>query len=257
MNPLALIKVGGSLITDKTKPLTTREDMMRTVAQGLRKAHEAFPETSLIVANGAGSFGHYLASQKGGSDPNERILAIHESVVLLNKIFVQHLTEEGLPAVTVIPSDYIQADHGRALSFDIGEIQDILSINSIPVLFGDIVADGTDRGKIFSTESIFEMLVEDLHKEYSIAIMYLGETEGVLDESGATVSVISSQNWKDMGSAIKAPEGYDVTGGMTHKIESALKVAPNAKDVRILSGKYLDAVADVLAGKDVGTKIVA
>jgi len=256
MNKLALIKVGGSLITDKTKPLTTREDMMRIVAQGVRKAHDQFPETALIVGNGAGSFGHYLASQEAGADPSERIYAIHESVVLLNKIFAQHLTDEGLPAVTIIPSDYISAERGTVRAFATGEIEDILSINSIPVLFGDIVDDGTERGMIFSTETLFEMLMDALREEYEMTVMYLGETEGVLDESGSTVPVLSSLKWKEMGSTIKAPEGYDVTGGMTHKIESALKAAPYAKDVRILSGKNVDAIADVLANKDAGTRIV-
>jgi isopentenyl phosphate kinase len=256
MKSLALIKVGGSLITDKTKPLTTREDMMRVVARGIRNAHERFPETAFIIGNGAGSFGHYLASQES-NDPEERIHAIHESVVLLNKLFVQHLTETGLPAVSVVPSDYIAAEDGTLRSFDIGTIVDELSIKTIPVLFGDIVADGTAHGMIFSTEMLFEMLIDGLHDEYEITIIYLGETEGVLDESGASVPQISSENWKDMGSMIKAPAGYDVTGGMTHKVESALRVAPFAKDARILSGKNVDAVSNVLAGRDLGTKIVA
>src|SRR6185312_14798594 len=107
MKNLALIKVGGSLVTDKARPLTAREDMMHIVAQGIRKAHEEFPDIEIVVANGAGSFGHYLASQAAGSDPNERILAIHESVVLLNRMFVSYLTEEGLPAVSIVPSDFI------------------------------------------------------------------------------------------------------------------------------------------------------
>src|SRR5437868_6079518 len=112
MKNLAMIKIGGSLITDKTKPFTVREDMMDVVAEGLHQAYEKFSEKSFVIANGAGSFGHYLASKEAGDNPQERIDAVHESVVLLNRLFVQHLTGKGLPAVSVIPGERIIAKHG-------------------------------------------------------------------------------------------------------------------------------------------------
>lgn len=256
MQPLHLIKIGGSLITDKTKPFTVREDMMDIVANGLRQAYEKFPEDSFLIANGAGSFGHYLASKESGNNPQERIDAIHESVVLLNKLLVQHLTEKGLPAVSIIPAQHITAENEKLKDFVIDEIEDVLSLNSIPVLFGDIVVDGTTKGMIFSTETIFEIIAERLKDRYEISVIYAGATEGVLDTTGVTIPEISSAIWKEMGSSVEAPKGYDVTGGMTHKIESALTIAGIAKNVRIISGTDPENIVAALGGAPVGTKII-
>ena len=257
MNPLALIKIGGSLITDKTKPFTVREDMMRIVADSVHIAYEKFPENAFILANGAGSFGHYLASKEAGENPQERIDAVHESVVLLNRLFVQHLVERGLPAISVVPAEHISAKNGALKNFNADEVEDILSINSIPVLFGDIVSDGTKKGMIFSTEALFEIISDKFRSDHDISVIYAGETDGVLDANGATIPVISSVVWKKMGRAVEAPKGYDVTGGMTHKIESALYLAKFAKNVRIISGKDPEAIADALADKTIGTQVLA
>src|SRR5262249_19238661 len=140
---------------------------------------------------------------------------------------------------------------------DLQEVEDVLSLNSIPVLFGDIVDDGSDKGMIFSTEMLFEILCDKLKDEYEIQVLYAGDTDGVLDASGNTISEISSETWKQIGGSIEAPKGYDVTGGMKHKIESALSLAPIAKNIRIIPGKEPESIADALVDKAVGTKIVA
>jgi len=256
MNQLVLIKVGGGLITDKSKPLSLREDMMLVVAEAIRVAHEKHPEDSFIIGNGAGSFGHFLASKDPDGNKEERMTAIHESVVLLNKIFVQHLVEAGLPAVSVVPSEHITAEYGKLKEFDIGEIEDVLSVNSISVLFGDIVDDGTDKGMIFSTETLFEELIKRMRAEYEITLIYAGDTDGVLDVNSNTIREISMESWKKMGGSVAAPSGYDVTGGMTHKIESALKMTRYAKSVHIILGKDPQSITAALDGAAVGTKIV-
>jgi isopentenyl phosphate kinase len=257
MKDLALIKIGGSLITDKTKPFTTRDDMMRLVAEGVYIAYEKFPENGFLIANGGGSFGHYLASKEAGDDPQERIDAIHESVVLLNKLLVQHLIEKGLPAASIVPAEHIVAENGVLKDFNVEEIEDILSLNSMPVLFGDIVADGTEKGMIFSTEMLFECIAKELYKEYELTVFYAGETEGVLDATGNTIPEITTRSWEEMGRMVEAPKGYDVTGGMTHKIESALHMTQYSKNIRILSGKDPQNISAALSGADVGTKIVS
>lgn len=256
MKNLVLIKVGGSLITDKAKPFTTREDMMRSIAASIRAAYEKFPESAFLIGNGAGSFGHYLASKEAGNAPQERIYAVHESVVLLNKIFVQHLSEAGLPAASFVPSEHIQSKNGKLVEFDISEVEDLLSINSVPVVFGDIVDDGTEKGIIYSTETLFELIAEKLRSRYVLTILYTGDTDGVLDPNMKTIPEISLQTWEDMGSSVASPNGYDVTGGMTHKIESALRMAQIATHVRILSGKTADTIVGALEGRPVGTKVV-
>ena len=51
---MILIKLGGSIITNKQKPLTARISEIKQIASHLRKIKEPF-----VVVHGGGSFGHY------------------------------------------------------------------------------------------------------------------------------------------------------------------------------------------------------
>lgn len=257
MKKLVLIKIGGSLITDKAKPLTVHENMLDAAAEGVGRAILDFPEYQFIVGNGAGSFAHYVASQTHTGNSQDRIRAIHESAITLNSIFATRLRSRSLAVETVVPADCIVAHEGSLKDFDSTSIDKLLSEKITPLVFGDIVDDSTERGMIFSTEMILEILAEKLRSQYALQVLYVGEAPGVLDTEGIVIPQISTETWKDMGHVIVAPKGYDVTGGMQHKVESALHMATIAESVHILSGKDPKNISAALRGADVGTKIVA
>ncbi|MBI4154352.1 hypothetical protein HY501_03370, partial [Candidatus Woesearchaeota archaeon] len=54
--------LGGSVITDKSKPYTARRDIIRNLAKEIKEAldEKKFP---LIVGHGSGSFGHTSAAK--------------------------------------------------------------------------------------------------------------------------------------------------------------------------------------------------
>ena len=54
-----ILKLGGSVITDKKKPLTPNLQAIERLANEIAQAKVS----SLIVVHGGGSFGHYLAKQ--------------------------------------------------------------------------------------------------------------------------------------------------------------------------------------------------
>ena len=63
MQELVLLKLGGSLITDKTRPYTARLDKLADVATQIARALHADPELSLVLGHGSGSFGHTAAKK--------------------------------------------------------------------------------------------------------------------------------------------------------------------------------------------------
>src|SRR5882672_2072542 len=95
MRDIVLLKLGGSLITEKTREETPRRDVIdrltREIAQAIAGANAPF---SLVVAHGSGSFGHVAAERHGiGRGPlsaaqlagacrtQERAAALHRLVV--------------------------------------------------------------------------------------------------------------------------------------------------------------------------------
>ena len=61
---ITLLKLGGSLITDKSQAHTARPELIRRLAEEIRSAWE--PDRSpLIIGHGSGSFGHIPAKKYG------------------------------------------------------------------------------------------------------------------------------------------------------------------------------------------------
>ncbi len=65
--PLATIflKLGGSLITDKTKVEHARQSVIRRLAREIKAAREARPDLHIGLGHGSGSFGHVAAKKHG------------------------------------------------------------------------------------------------------------------------------------------------------------------------------------------------
>ena len=64
LSELILLKLGGSVITDKTQPFTARLDVIERLAAEIKAAlDERGDDLQLIVGHGAGSFGHEVAAK--------------------------------------------------------------------------------------------------------------------------------------------------------------------------------------------------
>ncbi len=261
MSALALIKIGGGLITDKEKPLAVRETMMRAAARSLANAIRANPSVSFLIGNGAGSFGHFIASLNRAPDAvgfdADHVAEIHASVVKLNAIFVDHLIEEGVPAVSVSPAEHISCNDAVVTHQSTDSLLALLSAKKVPVIFGDILRDEVRGGTIFSTESLFEIIIPSLTSFDDISVIYAGNTEGILDGAGTVIPEIRARDAQAYASNMTSPLGFDVTGGMRHKLESAARMTRLAKRVYIVSGSDPSAITKATAGEAVGTRILS
>jgi isopentenyl phosphate kinase len=57
------IKLGGSVITDKSTPYTARRETIRAIARTLQKIKKP-----LLITHGVGSFAHTSAKKYGGNN---------------------------------------------------------------------------------------------------------------------------------------------------------------------------------------------
>src|SRR3989344_1093977 len=102
MKRLVFLKLGGSLITDKTKPMTANLEVIRTLARQIAAAIHEDSNLQLVIGNGAGSFAHYAVithhMQNGLSTPDKNIgyARVQQAAAQLNRIVVDALLEAGL-----------------------------------------------------------------------------------------------------------------------------------------------------------------
>ena len=113
---MQLIKLGGSVITDKARPLTPRlEDIKR-----LTREIAAVPGGKIIV-HGAGSFGHIKAAEyklsEGYKDKkqSEGISLVQRDMRVLNQIVVDAFHEADVPVASKrqAPNSFCRRIHHR------------------------------------------------------------------------------------------------------------------------------------------------
>lgn len=242
-----LVKLGGSVLTDKSTYRTPRPE---TVARLARECagHE------LVLVHGAGSFGHVIAKEhrlaEGKGAPSD-VARVRADVRDLQMMLIRALHDAGAPAVACATSDLARMIHGELASFDGGPVRHALAAKLMPVLGGDVVLDAAKKWGIVSGDAIMARLAQQLEPELAI---FVTDVDGIFDKwpGGKLVPRIGPD---DMPFVAESGAVHDITGGMAGKLLRARQVAQHAP-VLVVNGNVLGRLADALAGKDVlGTRV--
>ncbi len=262
--PLVFIKIGGSLITDKTKPFVLKERALEVICDEIKLAMRYGKQ--LIIGNGNGSYGHIPAKkyQTNKGIINEQslrgIAEVADQVRQLNQIVVKKLLEKSVNAVSVSPLSMMIAENHRLKSLFTESLVELLRRGLLPVVSGDQILDIKTGCTIFSTERVLGYLAFDFKgRGYHIErIIHCGLTNGVYDENGKTIECINSKNFELYRQTIGGSGGTDVSGGMIHKVEEALASAKQGIPGLIIDGVEHGSLSKAVAGERVlGTRIEA
>lgn len=266
MSELVFLKLGGSLITDKSKEATVRRRVIRRAAREIKGALEARPELRLLVGHGSGSFGHFVALRYGlleGGPPNWRGYAETGSAATrLNRLVTDAFLIEGVPVVSIQPSASAHCWDGELISMATEPIELALRHGLVPLVYGDVALDEVRGCTIISTEQIFAYLADHLEPT---RIVLAGEVDGVFtadplrDESARLIPEISRQNFHQVEYKLAGSHGVDVTGGMLTKVRimyALVRRHPELK-VQLISGRQSGLIRRALLEPDLdkGTTI--
>lgn len=219
-----ILKLGGSVITRKEKPLTANLRAIRRLASEISSA-EAAP---LVVVHGGGSFGHPLAKRyaikagyKNKASQAFGFALTHQAMVALNKLVVDALIEHKLPAVAVSPSSCVVTKSGRIQTMMEEPLKKLLQTGFVPVLYGDAVLDSDFGFTILSGDQLIAYLAMHLNAEriiVGIDVDGLYTADPKTDSSTKLIRHINLKELKDMLQQIEEAKVTDVTGGMLGKI---------------------------------------
>ena len=259
---ITLLKLGGSLITDKNKAHTERADVIRRLAEEIRSTWEP-DQQPMIIGHGSGSFGHIPAKKyntRSGVRTDEEwrgFAEVHSEATVLNRIVTDILREAGLPVLSFVPMDNIRAADGKVSRWDISSISDCLFHGLVPVVFGDTVFDSVRGGTILSTEDLFLHLCGALPARSRILLA--GLEAGVWKDYPINSELIPLIHAASSGtdSFIQGSEFTDVTGGMREKVRlmKDLVNAGKAASAEIFSGDQPGNLTRALQGEHTGTRI--
>ncbi len=269
MAHLTFLKLGGSLITDKTRPYVVRPAVLTRIAQEIAAFCAAHPQEQLLIGHGSGSFGHTSGKQyhtrdgaaASGLPPQTYWQGFAETgyqAARLHRHVLEALHAAGLPVLSFPPSSGMLAEDGQPHRWDLTALNAALQAGLLPVVYGDVVFDARRGGTILSTEAVFAYLTGQLHP---VRILLAGLENGICADyphCQQVVPHITPQNYADWRTVIGASHGTDVTGGMAAKAAEMLALAqshPGLQEIRIFSGEADQSILHALEGQPLGTKI--
>ncbi|ACL17656.1 isopentenyl phosphate kinase [Methanosphaerula palustris] len=248
MHNQVMLKLGGSVITDKAGKDVIDRQQLATIASTLKES--AF---SGYIVHGAGSCGHPEAHQYHldlGADRSNAvgIGVTHRAVTALNRAVVEALQNEGIDAIGVHLLDSCLADDGRLVSAPVELLDRLNALGITPVLHGDVVLDRRRGACIVSGDQVISALSPQL------AVGRVGlatDVPGVLSSEGQVVRSITPSDIE--GLSIGTSSSVDVTGGMQGKIRELLVLAGGGVESHIFAVSRLQ---DFLHQRDHGGTVV-
>lgn len=239
MTETVVLKLGGSVITDKSGECAIDHARLHEVAEELG-AHR---ETALVLVHGAGSCGHPEARRYRINDGLTRenvpgVYETHAAVSSLNTAVVDALRDAGVEAIGIHPLDLGLAEDGRLVSFETRHIAEMTEHRIVPVLHGDVVMDRLRGSCIVSGDQLVTRLAAALA---SRRVGLATDVPGVL-QNGQVIPRIDRSTAESLD--VGGSGNTDVTGGMQGKIAELLALADGGIDSHIFHvskiGRFLD-----------------
>ncbi|HUW21174.1 MAG TPA: isopentenyl phosphate kinase [Candidatus Bathyarchaeia archaeon] len=262
MHKLILIKLGGSLITDKSKPFTEKSLVIKRLAGEICQTKQRSKKL-LIIGHGGGSFPHVPAlkfkTNEGviGKSSFRGIAEVQDAAARLNRIIVRAFLQKGENAISFSPSSFMIASNGQIEDSFLCPLLRTLDFGMLPIVYGDVGLDLEMGCSILSTETILNHLATRLKDKFKVEkVIYAGITAGVYNRKGQTISAILPGQFSRLKRCFGASAGIDVTGGMLHKVETALKLAKSGIKTLIVNGKVPGNLKRAILGQEVKGTII-
>ena len=237
---MILIKLGGSIITNKEKPLSSRKNSIDKIVKTLKKLDEP-----IIVVHGGGSYGHYWSVKydmhtEPANYSTHGISVVKNSMVELNNIILDSFLKNKLNPYCLPPTDFIFGD--KPIIKKVKEIEKIAKTNLIPITFGDALWFGKKKSYILSGDRIMFILANILKPRLCIFVL---NVDGLYSDLKTKKLIHELKNEKPL--IVKSSK--DVTGGMRRKVEEATKISKKGINVFFVNGNDPKRIVDAVNRK--------
>ncbi len=237
---MILIKLGGSIITNKEKPLSPRKKSIDKIVRALKKIDE-----SIIVVHGGGSYGHYWSVKynmhtKPANYNTHGVSVVKNSMVELNKIILDSFLKNKLNPYCLPPTDFIFGN--KPIIKKVKEIEKIAKTNLIPITFGDALWFGKKKSYILSGDRIMSVLANILKPRLCVFVL---NVDGLYSDPKTKKLIRELKGEKPL--ILKSSK--DVTGGMKRKVDEATKISKNGMNAFFVNGNKPERIVDAVKRK--------
>jgi isopentenyl phosphate kinase len=245
---ITLVKIGGSVVTDKQRPFIFQDAYAQCVAADIRLSR-----TVPVLVHGTGSWakpigrhcrrdGAVFRDETGFQMTSGRVRRLQEAVTAA-------LRDEGVVCCPLQTNAIFHRARGVLDLYDTGPLRRLLDAGVSPLLCGDVLVEGPGTFRVVSSDAIAVAVARRMRVRDCVLAT---DVDGVWDSDGQLLREVTTPNL-----AVGDSDRRDVTGGMSAKIVAALEIAASGARTTIVNGRVRGRVRDALARRNVtGTRVV-
>jgi isopentenyl phosphate kinase len=256
---MILVKLGGSVITDKGRYRTFDPDTAGRLAREIARAGE-----DVVLVHGAGSFGHMLAKEHrlhlGVTEGSQLLGAsmVMSDVRELDLEVCRRMSANGLRAVPLPPASCASMRDGQLHRLDLDVFRSYLKLGMVPVTFGDVVRDEVRGLSICSGDQLMAALAREFRPG---KVIFVTDGDGVFTADPTQdprAKLIGTVDQKVLDSLPRTERNVDVTGSIFAKIRYMIDMASLTGECLVLNGKVPGRLEAAIRGERViASKVVS
>lgn len=251
---ITIIKLGGSVITDKSVPYKLEERNIYNIAFDISN----YGGRDIVLVHGGGSIGHYLVETFGLDAPSKSTSPVHVSTLsfemdkLTNRI-LEIFLEEGVPVFSVPTHAVLSTRSGAVNTVNLSVIKRMLSLSYIPLMKGDVVVDSEQGFSIFSGDDLSALLAIELNAS---RVVFLIDMDGIIGPDGKVIKRLRVDEY-NKHLVWPMDRKFDVTGGLQRKLDAIKMLVQRGVQVLVLSPRVRGRLLSALSDKPfLGTEVV-
>jgi len=265
LSKVTIVKLGGSVITDKSKPFSIRRKILSNIAADISTyLREASNDARIALIHGGGSFGHPLVREcleNEGMISKECFTRVAHYMTVLNTEIVRTLILNNVPAVSTPTRTICVALRNNMADCDLRKIKELVHAGVIPVMFGDVAPMKGGGFKVISGDVLAWLLAKKLRAD---TVVFLTDVDGIftsdpnLNNNAELIPEAQAQDLVHGLAALSADTGgkADVTGAMKFKIEAGLRLGVKGVKAIIINGLKPHNLINALQGRKVRGTVV-
>jgi isopentenyl phosphate kinase len=256
-----ILKIGGSVITNKDGELAARTEVINRLAEEIQKAHVQ----NLVIVHGGGSFGHPTAQKygikEGLHEETQKVgfAETHHVMTVLNGLVMDSLVWHNIPAISVAPSCCVVTENGRIKTFEDAVFKSYLKMGFVPVLYGDATLDGKLGFTVLSGDQIVSHLARALGaKKIIIGV----DTDGLYDadpkveKNAKMYTHLTLAELEKIKTKFGGSTAADVTGGMLGKVSELIPAVAQGIPVTMVNAAKPNRVYKALMGEAIEGTVI-
>lgn len=258
----ALIKLGGSVVTNKARALTLSPRNISALAGEIAHFLRGSKERRVVLVHGGGSFGHVKArkySLAGGlkrAGQMKGFSEVRRDMRFLNARILDSLLDHGVNAVSLPPESLIDVADRAVLHEHLKLIDMSLEQSIVPVTFGDAMFDRSIAFTIISGDVLMKSLSSHLKPSVSV---FCTDVDGVYDSNpriNRKARLLSTLRPATRVGSERSRRD-DVTGEMSGKISVLFEIAENSGRTYVVNGLRRGRLTSALEREvSVGTEVI-